>query len=108
LRLVQLEERMSARPAELSGGEQQRVALARALVMEPLALLMDEPLSSLNPELRHRLQQEIVGLQEQLGYALLYVTHSREEAFEIGMRVVVMEQGRITRMGSADEIRGYF
>ena len=107
LKLMQMEDRARARPAELSGGEQQRVALARALVLEPLALLMDEPLSSLNLELNLRLRREIVRLQEELGFTLLYVTHSREEAFEIGTRVLVMEQGRIERIGSAAEIRKY-
>lgn len=107
LRLVQMEERIVARPAELSGGEQQRVALARALVAEPVALLMDEPLSSLNLELSLRLRREIVRLQEELGFVLLYVTHNRDEAFEIGTRVIVMEQGRIERIGPTAEIRSY-
>ncbi len=107
LQLVEMEELIFARPSELSGGEQQRLALARALVLEPLALLMDEPLSSLNLELSLRLRREIVKLQEELGFALFYVTHNREEAFEIGTRVLVMDQGKIDRVGSTEEIRSY-
>ncbi|WP_236579152.1 ABC transporter ATP-binding protein [Hydrogenimonas urashimensis] len=68
------------KPSELSGGEQQRVALARALILEPEILLMDEPLSSLDTALSHRLAQEIVQLQERLGFTLLYVTHQEKEA----------------------------
>ncbi len=83
------------RPAELSGGQQQRVALARALVLEPDVLLMDEPLSSLDLELNLRLRKEILGLQENLGLTMVYVTHDRDEAFDIATRVVSMKQGRI-------------
>lgn len=68
---------------------------------------MDEPLSSLNVELSVRLRGEILRLHNQLGFTLLYVTHNREEAFEIGSRVLVMEQGKIERLGTAGEIRAY-
>jgi len=83
------------RPAELSGGQQQRVALARALVLEPKVLLMDEPLSSLDLELNIRLRKEILRLQEKLEFTTVYVTHDRDEAFDIATRVVSMNQGRI-------------
>jgi ABC-type Fe3+/spermidine/putrescine transport system ATPase subunit len=83
------------RPAELSGGQQQRVALARALVLEPDVLLMDEPLSSLDPELNVRLRKEILGLQENLGFTMVHVTHDRDEAFDVATRVISMKQGRI-------------
>ncbi len=76
------------RPGELSGGQQQRVALARALVLEPAVLLMDEPLSSLDMDLRVRLRGEILRLQAQLGFAMVYVTHDRQEAREMAERVV--------------------
>ena len=107
LRLTDLADRRQALPAELSGGEQQRVALARALVLEPLILLMDEPLSSLNLELSVGLRAEIRRLHERLDFTLLYVTHSREEAFEIGQRVVMMENGQVDRIGLPAEIRKY-
>ena len=81
-------------PAELSGGQQQRVALARALALEPRVLLMDEPLSSLDPELNVRLRREILGLQARLGFTMVYVTHDREEALDMATRVVSMRQGR--------------
>ncbi len=75
----------------LSGGEQQRVALARSLVLSPKVLLMDEPLSSLDSALNARLRGEIVRLQEQLGFTLIYVTHNKEEAQEVATRLILME-----------------
>ena len=107
LRLSNLTDRRQALPAELSGGEQQRVALARALVLEPLILLMDEPLSSLNLELSVGLRAEIRRLHERLGFTLLYVTHSREEALQIAQRMVVMENGRVDRIGLPAEVSQY-
>ena len=108
LRLMHMEESIHAKPAELSGGQQQRTALARALVMQPKILLMDEPLSSLDQELNLQLRKEILRLQESLGFALLYVTHNREEAFDIGSRIVVMNKGAIVQTGSPDKIRDSF
>jgi iron(III) transport system ATP-binding protein len=91
------------KPAELSGGQQQRVALARALVLEPGVLLMDEPLSSLDLELNVRLQKEILRLQEELGFTLLYVTHDRDEAFGMATRVVIMCKGRVEYEGTVED-----
>ncbi len=108
LRLVEMEDYLHSKPAELSGGQQQRVALARALVLRPRALLMDEPLSSLDLELNLRLRQEILRLQNEIGFTLIYVTHDREEAFDIGTRVVVMSHGTIQQEGSAAQIREFF
>lgn len=108
LRLVQLYEYLHAKPGELSGGQQQRVALARALVLHPKALLMDEPLSSLDIELNRLLRREIIRLRNAIGFTLVYVTHDRDEALEIGTRVLTMRNGRIERSGSADELRDYF
>ena len=88
LNLVSMAGYADRKPAELSGGQQQRVALARALVLEPGVLLMDEPLSSLDPELNIRLRKEILRLQEKLGFTMVYITHNRDEAFEIATRVL--------------------
>ena len=95
LKMVRMADRAQARPAELSGGEQQRVALARALVANPAVVLMDEPLSSLDPELNLHLRREILRLHAELGFTLVFVTHSREEAADIGSRVIAMGHGRI-------------
>ena len=108
LKRVHMETYIDAKPAQLSGGQQQRVALARALILQPQALLMDEPLSSLDMELSLRLRKEILKLQEDIGFTLLYVTHNRQEAFEIGTRIVVMSQGKIERIGPANRIREHF
>jgi len=85
------------RPTELSGGQQQRVALARALVLEPKVLLMDEPLSSLDLELNIRLRKEILRLQEKFGFTIVYVTHDRDEAFDVATRIVSMSFSKITK-----------
>lgn len=105
LELVEMSAYRLARPAQLSGGQQQRVALARALVLQPKALLMDEPLSNLDEELNQHLRQELLRLHAQLGFTLLYVTHDRAEAAEIGTHIVCMGQGRIERIASAKEFK---
>jgi len=105
LSLVQMDSLADARPGELSGGQQQRVALARALVLHPRALLMDEALSNLDTELNDLLCREIRRLHERLGFTLVYVTHSREEALDIGTRLVLMCEGRIERTGDPAEFR---
>jgi iron(III) transport system ATP-binding protein len=92
LKLLKIDRYASAKPHQLSGGEQQRVALARALVMRPLALLMDEPLSSLDEDLNLRLRGEIVRLHQTLKFTLVYVTHNRSEAEEIGTRIVFLQK----------------
>ena len=88
LEMVGLADRAKARPHQLSGGQQQRVALARALAPRPDILLMDEPLSSLDPGLRARLRDEIVGLQEAWGFTLIYVTHDQQDAARIATRTL--------------------
>ena len=105
LELVELTELAAAKPGELSGGQQQRVALARALVLEPRALLMDEPLSNLDLELNRRLQEEILALQARLGFTLVYVTHDRDEAFGLATRIVLMSHGRVVSDGSPQEVQ---
>ena len=96
-----LEARM---PAQLSGGQQQRVAVARALVLEPAALLFDEPLSNLDARLRRRVRDEIRSLQRQLGLSVVYVTHDREEALAVSDHIVVMNGGRIAEEGPPAEL----
>jgi len=105
LKLVDMETYSRSRPAELSGGQQQRVALARALVLRPKALLMDEPLSNLDEELNKHLRQELLHLHAQLNFTLLYVTHDRSEAVEIGTRIIRMRQGRIEQIVSAKDFK---
>jgi ABC-type Fe3+/spermidine/putrescine transport system ATPase subunit len=99
LEMVWMADRANARPGELSGGQQQRVALARALVAKPPIVLMDEPLSGLDPELNLHLRREILRLHAELGFTLLYVTHNREEAAELGSRVIAMRDGKVEDAG---------
>jgi ABC-type sugar transport system ATPase subunit len=82
-------------PAELSGGEQQRVALARAMARRPAALLMDEPLASLDAPVRRRLRKEVKEFQRRLGVPTIYVTHDHAEALALADRIEVLEQGRL-------------
>jgi iron(III) transport system ATP-binding protein len=93
--LVRLGDYLKARPGELSGGQQQRVALARALALAPRILLMDEPLSTLDDELNKQLREEILRLHSDLGFTLVYVTHSRVEAKELGTRTIHIRQGGV-------------
>ncbi len=108
LKLTQIEEFENEKPSKLSGGQQQRVALARALVLHPKILLMDEPLSSLDFELNIKLRREILKLQKEIGFTLLYVTHNREEAFDIASRIIIMKNGKILKEGSPEEAKIYF
>ena len=108
LRMLEMEDYVSAKPAELSGGQRQRVALARALVLHPKILLMDEPFSSLDFELNLKLRKELLQLHEQIGFTLIYVTHSFEEAVDLGSYIVLMKDGRITMVGEAEKIKKYF
>jgi ABC-type Fe3+/spermidine/putrescine transport system ATPase subunit len=89
---------------ELSGGQRQRVALGRALAIEPTVLLLDEPLSNLDANVRMQLRGEIKSLQQRLGFAALHVTHDREEAMTMADRIVVMGPGRIAQAGTPEEI----
>ncbi len=102
---VQMVQFRNAYPGELSGGQQQRIALARALVTRPKILLMDEPLSSLDADLRQVLRREILRLQVELAITMIYVTHDREEAFSLATRIVVMEDGKIKQMGTVSRIK---
>ena len=95
LRLLRIDRFAAARPHQLSGGEQQRVALARALVGRPRLLLLDEPLSSLDTDLRAALRGELRRLQHTLRLTTIYVTHDRDDAAALADRVIEMHDGRI-------------
>ena len=97
---VQLTSLANRLPAQLSGGQQQRVALARAIVMRPRVLLLDEPLSALDPFLRLRMRSELKKLQRQLGISFIHVTHSQDEALALADRIIVMNGGRIEQDGA--------
>jgi len=90
--------------AELSGGQQQRVALARSLAPEPRVLLLDEPLSNLDPALRERTRRELRRALAQVGITTVFVTHEQEEAFDLANRVAVMGGGHLEQVGTADEL----
>ena len=91
-------------PGELSGGQQQRVALARALITEPRVLLLDEPLSALDPFLRIQMRAELKRWQKELGLTFIHVTHSQEEAMALADTMVVMNRGRIEQKGAPREV----
>lgn len=96
---------LSARlPAQLSGGQQQRVALARALITNPQVLLLDEPLSALDPFLRIRMRAELKRLQRELGISFIHVTHGQDEALALADEIVVMNNARIEQAGSARDV----
>ena len=101
LALMELEPRADARPAQLSGGQKQRVALARALVLEPRLLLLDEPLSALDAQIRKRLRDELKRIQRETGFTSILVTHDQEEALILGDRVAIMNAGRIVQVDAA-------
>ena len=104
LKVVQLAGYEARYPGELSGGQQQRVAVARALVVEPEILLLDEPLSNLDANLREEMRFEIRRLHEAFGITTLYVTHDQAEAMVISDRIAVLERGRVAQVGTADEV----
>jgi len=104
LRVVRLEGLGDRRPDQLSGGQQQRVALARALSVRPRVLLLDEPLSNLDANLRVLMRDEIKRLQRELRLTVAYVTHDQEEAMSISDRIAVMRAGRIEQVGTPTEI----
>jgi ABC-type Fe3+/spermidine/putrescine transport system ATPase subunit len=104
LSLLELQALRDRYPAQLSGGQQQRVALARALVLEPAIILLDEPLSNLDAELRISMRGELRALQRRLGLTAVHVTHDREEAIAISDRVVIMNAGHIEQIGSPVDI----
>ncbi|WGW13875.1 ABC transporter ATP-binding protein [Saxibacter everestensis] len=104
LAMVRMDSFATRNPKMLSGGQQQRVALARALVNRPDVLLLDEPMSALDRKLREEMQLELKLLQKQLGITFIFVTHDQEEALAMSDRIVVMYNGRIQQVGTAEDI----
>jgi molybdopterin-binding protein len=102
--LLSIDHLLHRRPDTLSGGEQQRVALARALVVEPRLLLLDEPLSALDPEMQEGLQRELARLHRELSTTTVHVTHDFEEAVALGDRIAVVYDGHVVQIGSPEEI----
>ena len=104
LEMIRLEDTEKRFPHQLSGGQQQRIALARALAARPRVLLLDEPLSALDAEVRVALRAEIRRIQTEMAITTVYVTHDQEEALSISDRVVVMSKGNIEQVGTPEEI----
>ncbi len=102
--MIGLEDRLDDRPGQLSGGQRQRVALGRAIIRDPSIFLLDEPLSNLDAELRHRMRQEIVALQKRLGRTMVHVTHDQAEALTMADRIAVMNNGIIEQTGSPEDL----
>ena len=104
LDLVQLSSRADRYPRQLSGGQQQRVALARAMVFAPHLLLLDEPLSALDKNLRGAMQDELKRLHRKAGISFIYVTHDQDEALSMSDRIALMREGRIVQHGTPDDL----
>jgi len=104
LKRVHMESYAGRLPAQLSGGQQQRVALARALITDPQVLLLDEPLSALDPFLRVKMREELKSLQTRLGISFIHVTHSQDEAMALADLVVVMNGGKIEQTAPPREV----
>ncbi|MBS3650239.1 ABC transporter ATP-binding protein [Pseudaminobacter sp. 19-2017] len=104
LEMVRLPGSEKKLPSQLSGGQQQRIALARAIVFEPEVLLLDEPLSALDANMREEMRVEIKKIQKETGITAIFVTHDQEEALSMSDRIVVMNAGRIEQIGSPEEV----
>jgi putative spermidine/putrescine transport system ATP-binding protein len=104
LDLVQMGDYAARLPVQLSGGQQQRIALARALIMQPRVLLLDEPLSALDPFLRVRMREELKRLQRELKITFIHVTHAQDEAMALADLMVVMDGGSIRQVGTPPEV----
>jgi len=104
LDVVRLGDFAARKPSQLSGGQRQRVALARALVNHPSALLLDEPLSALDVELRRKMQIELKRIQRDVGITFVFVTHDQEEALTMSDRIAVMRGGRLEQVGTPEQI----
>jgi spermidine/putrescine ABC transporter ATP-binding subunit len=104
LRMVKMQDFAASHPSRLSGGQQQRVALARALINRPQLLLLDEPLSALDANLRKQMQSELKSLQREIGITFLYVTHDQEEAMALSDRIALLRDGALEQVASPREI----
>ncbi|APR35776.1 ABC transporter ATP-binding protein [Paraburkholderia sp. SOS3] len=107
LELVQMGRFAQRKPHQLSGGQQQRVALARSLVKRPKLLLLDEPMSALDKQIRQRTQIELVNILDQVGVTCIMVTHDQEEAMTMAGRLAVMSEGEIVQIGTPNEVYEY-
>jgi putrescine transport system ATP-binding protein len=107
LELVQMSRYATRKPHQLSGGQQQRVALARSLVKRPKLLLLDEPMSALDKQIRQRTQIELVNILDQVGVTCIMVTHDQEEAMTMADRLAVMSEGQIVQLGTPHEVYEY-
>ncbi len=104
LRMVKMQDFAAYRPSKLSGGQQQRIALARALVNRPQLLLLDEPLSALDANLRKQMQSELKSLQREIGITFLFVTHDQEEAMALSDRIALLRDGALEQVAAPREI----
>jgi sn-glycerol 3-phosphate transport system ATP-binding protein len=104
--MLELDELLQRKPAQLSGGQRQRVAMGRALIREPVAFLLDEPLSNLDAKLRSELRAELKRLHARLSTTMIYVTHDQVEAMTLGDRIAVMHRGRLLQVGTPEQIYG--
>ncbi|MBU4563079.1 ABC transporter ATP-binding protein [bacterium] len=104
LGMVQLEGYENRYPRQMSGGQQQRIAMARALVFEPEIMLLDEPLSNLDAQLREEMRFEFIELQKKLGITAIYVTHDQAEALVISDKILILDQGKMIQFGTPKEI----
>lgn len=104
LKLVQMESFAGRKPNQLSGGQQQRVALARALAVKPDCLLLDEPLSNLDAQLRQEMRSEIRRICKTTGFTTIYVTHDQKEALSVADRIAVLKDGRLIQVGTPGEL----
>jgi spermidine/putrescine transport system ATP-binding protein len=102
--LLQIANKLDRKPTQLSGGEKQRVALARSLVLRPDVLLLDEPLSALDPNLRRQVRIDLKALQRRVGITFVFVTHDQEEALSLSDRIAVFHKGRIEQVGTPQQL----
>ncbi len=102
--IVQIDELLDKYPAELSGGQQQRIAISRAIVRDPVAFLMDEPMSDLDAKLKREMRKELSRIHKELDATIVYVTHDQEEAMTMSDKIAVMNDGEIEQVGSPEEV----